>query len=500
MKNIFKKALFICLSMVLILACTTNDYEEPENTTAGRAFGINSFDRGRRGETIDVRVGTSEVEFRDLSILASGRTWTFPEGAVDILGSDNDTTTDLEVFSVTFRRTGPVDVLLEPVFDGPVPDEVATETFTFNALDQIAASFSVDLPIVNNAFQVEAGTEVTFTNTSTETESAEWRVINTTTGREEDLITTTDLVFQFKALGEYIVGLRAFDDAPFSSSISAVQVRVIPSSQPLVPDTDIDENEAGQIILKYSRDLDVTTLDPISSFTLTVDGAPATITSVAIDPDNLSNIIITPEVNIKNTQTATLAYTVTSLTSTDAATAESLPETAINAFTPNLFVLDPTFEEGPIQWGTPFGNNTDGVVRELVSPGNNSNNAMGITVNTDTNAQVAIGGAVELKAGSRITLKFDYLLPTTWTGGEWNTRMYPAGAFNDDFRTFHGTCCGLIADGEWHTRTVPLVGSGGAGTVVSEDMTVSFFLQIIANTSADTQILFDNFVVESVEE
>jgi len=80
MKNIFKKALFICLSMVLILACTTNDYEEPENTTAGRAFGINSFDRGRRGETIDVRVGTSEVEFRDLSILASGRTWTFPEG------------------------------------------------------------------------------------------------------------------------------------------------------------------------------------------------------------------------------------------------------------------------------------------------------------------------------------------------------------------------------------------------------------------------------------
>ncbi|AXT60518.1 hypothetical protein D1816_09200 [Aquimarina sp. AD10] len=356
MKKLLKKILFICLSTIFVLACTTNDYEEPENTTAGRAFGITSFDTGRTGQPIDVRITTSVVEFTDLSILANGRTWTFPEGAVDIIGSDNDTTTDLENFSVTFKRAGPVDVVLAPVFENPVPTEVATETFTFNALEQITASISTDLTLVNGAFEVEAGTDVTFTNNSSERDNAEWRVINTTTGKEEDLITTIDLTFPFKALGNYIVGLRAFDDAPFSSSIAAIPVRVIPSSQPVTVEPKIEENDSGQIIIAYSRDLDPATLDAISNFTLLVDGAPAMIQSIMLDPSNPSNLLVIPSTNIKNSQTATIAYNAVNLRSADAAPAPSVSQTTIRTFGgPNLFA-NGVFEgiDGPVAGGERF--------------------------------------------------------------------------------------------------------------------------------------------------
>jgi len=500
MKNLIKHIFTICISMLLVIACTTNDYEEPNNTN-GRILSFNSANTGFLDEVTQIRVDSDTINFQDLSLGVNSRKWTFPANTVDILGSPNNTTTDLQSFDVIFRRPGKIDVVLEPQFSGPVSEDQKMSVTSFDALPQIVAAFSTDLPSDGNVFLVEAGTEVTFTNNSSEKNNAEWKIVNVTKDREEELITTIDLTFLFRSLGDYVIGLRAFDEAPFSSDVAVKTIRVIPSSKPLVLDPIISENREGEIILQYSRDLDITTLDPISSFTLVVDGAPATIASVEIDPDNLANVVVTPEVNIKNTQTATLTYEVNTLISEDEFVAPSLPLTEVSLFNPNVFIKDPTFEDGQIQWGAPFGNDFAGVERKLVSPGNDSDTAMSVTINAGNNFQLPLTNGVEFTAGNKISLQFDYLLPSTFGGGgaQWNTRMYGAD-FSDDFRTFYGTCCGLVADGTWRTITIDFVGSGGAGTVVAEDGTVNFFLQIIAGDSTETEILFDNFIVKNIEE
>jgi len=501
MKNISKIIAFVCISTVFIFSCTTNDYEEP-NDGAGRAIGINSFNLGLSDEDVQVRVGNT-ISFTDLSIFASGRTWTFPEGAADILGNENDTSTDLQKFDAIFKVPGTFDVILAPVFDGPVSEELKTETTTFEVLPPIVANFTTDIPEVDGSLKLEAGNMVSFINTSSELESADWVIFNNTTNTiKGDTIRTINVENElFSSLGSYTVTLKAFTPTPFSQDIKSLDFEVIPSSQPVTLNPVIEENGDGEIILKYSRDLNATTLDPIANFTLMVDGAPATITTVALDPDNLANLVVTPAENIKNTQMATLAYNAVNLRSADAAVAPSLVETEVTLFNPNLIIKDPTFEEGPIQWGNPFGPNIAGVTRERVSPGNDSDFAMRVTAEGGNNLQIWLAESIDLKAGNKISMQFDYLLPADWAGnGQFNSRIFNGGAFSDAFRTFYGTCCGLIADGTWHTITIPFVGSAGAGTVVEEDFIGDLSLQILPGDSPAVEIFFDNFVIRHVEE
>jgi len=502
MKKIIKHLFTICISMLLIIACTTNEYESPNNNN-GRILSFNSANTAFADQTTKVRVNSDTINFQDLSLGVTSRKWTFPESMVDILGSTNNTTTDLQNFNVVFRKPGNIDVMLEPEFEGPVTDDQNMSVTSFEALPQIIAGLSTTLPFDGETFIIEAGEETTFTNTSSERNNAEWKVINLTKEKEEDLIETVDLTFRFRSLGTYSVRLRAFDNDPPSSDNLTILVKVIPSSKPLLVDPIVAENEVGEIIIQYSRDLNINTLDPITNFALTIDGAAAPIESVKIDPENPARIIVKPTINIKNTQTATLTYNAVALISEDEFDAPSLAETEVSLFSPNIFLKDPTFEKEPmLQFEPPTGSNIAGVVRALVDPGpgNDSNTAMSITVNKDNAFIMKITDGIEFTAGNKISLQFDYLLPETWANnGEWNTRMF-GSTFSDDFRTFYGTCCGLIADGTWQTITIPLVGSGGAGSIVKESGKVNFFLQIIARSSETTEILFDNFVIKNVEQ
>ncbi|WP_271784644.1 hypothetical protein [Aquimarina algiphila] len=509
MKNIFKNITYICLIMGFVISCTTNEYEIPNNG-GGNALLVSSINDGLRPGEIEVRVGDTS-KYTDLSVFSEDRLWTFPEGAVDILGSSNDITTDKKEFSVVFKDTEDgnprsIEVLLQPIFNGPVPPEAATDTAFVRILPHIRASFTNDIPEVDGALKLEAGNVATFTNTSSELESAEWVIFNNTTNTiKGDTIKTINVENErFTSLGSYTVRLRAFDDMPFSQDFVSLNFEVIPSSEPLILEPEIREDGDGEITLRYSRDLDPSSLDPISNFTLMVDAAPATISSVMVDPDNPANLVVTPAVNIKNTQTATLAYMVTNLQSSDAAPAPSLATTAIEAFNPNLFTKDPTFEEGDIQWGNPFGNNTTGVFRTRVSPGNNSNFAMSIQgVDVGNNFQIAITDAFEVKAGNQIRLTFDYKLPPGFPGNtNFTFRIYEFPGFSDLYRNFTNVgCCGLVADGTWQTRTV-ILGDGSNGpTTVPSDFSGSIFMQIIADPSggANPEILLDNFRIEHVE-
>ncbi|WP_160114207.1 MULTISPECIES: glycan-binding surface protein [Aquimarina] len=509
MKNISKNVIYICFCFIAILSCTTNEYEEPGGTTAGRAIGINSFDRGRTGETIDVRVNTSIVDFTDLSPLSSGRTWNISGGAVDIIGQDNNTSTTLEKFSLAFLEGGTtVEVVLTPKFEKSVPGPAAIETYTFNVLDQITASFTTDIPEVDGTFQLEAGSLANFTNTSSELESAEWVIFNNTTNTiKGDTIKTINVENErFTSLGSYTARLKAFDEEPFSQDFASLDFEVVPSSQPLLLETDLQENEAGEITLRFSRDLDPSSLDPISSYTLIVDGTPATISSAVIDPNNAANIIVTPTLNIKNTQVATLAYTANNLTSSDLAPAPSLPATVIETFSANLFVnTDPTFEDNSF-WG-PFPTPA-GLVVQAVSPaGNGSNFAIGVTTPTavatgDTRFELfSPANSISVPGpGTRLSLQFDYNVPAAWTGAEMNIRLTGSGVGFNDFRAFIGPN-NLTRDGQWHTFTIPLLGAGGTGFVGPDDFLGRLQFQIITAAGIDpVEIRLDNFVINKVEE
>ncbi len=508
MKNIFKSTAYVCLIMGFIISCTTNEYEIP-NDRGGNALIISSINTALIPGETEVRAGDTS-KYNDLSIFSNDRLWTFPEGAVDILGSDNDTSTKEKEFTVIFKKLKDdnprsIEVILEPTFNGPVPPEVAKDTAFVKILPPIKANFTTEAPItlVDGQLQIEAGETGIFTNTSSETETAEWAIVNNTT-KVIDSVKTIDLEFQFKALGLYTVVLRAFDDKPFSQDLKSVNLKVIPSSKPLTIAPEVIENEDGQIIISYSRDLDPTSLDPISNFTLMVDAAPVSISSVLIDPDNPSNLIVTPTVNIKNTQTATLAYVVTNLKSSDAFPAPSLAETMIEIFNPNLITKDPTFEEGDIQWSTPFGTDPAGVIRAQVSPGNDSSSAMNIQgIDVGNNFIISLEDAFQVKAGNQIRLTFDYKLPVGFPGDtNFTFRIYEKGIFSDEYRNFTNVgCCGLVADGTWQTRSI-ILGNGAAGpTTVPADFLGGIYMQIIADPAggANPEILLDNFVIQHVE-
>ncbi|WP_271766562.1 hypothetical protein [Aquimarina algiphila] len=338
-KNTLKIISFICLIMGFAISCTTNEYEIP-NDGGGNALLVSSINDGLRPGEIEVRVGDTS-KYNDLSIFSEDRLWTFPEGAVDILGSSNDITTDKKEFSVVFKGNEDntprsIEVLLQPVFNGPVPPEAATDTAFVRILPNIIADFTTDIPVVNGGLEIEAGETGNFTNTSSEMDMAEWLIVNNTT-KVADSTETIDLSFQFKALGSYTVRLRAFDDEPFSQGFKTVNVNVVPSTQPVTVGTEVIERENGQLVIAYSRDLDPASVDSPSNFTLLVDGTPASIASVLVDPDTPSNLLVIPTVNIKNSQTATIAYNAVNLASADAAPAPSIPQTDIDIFRINLF-------------------------------------------------------------------------------------------------------------------------------------------------------------------
>jgi len=305
MKNISKIITFICISTVFIFSCTTNDYEDPNNG-AGRALAISTADLGRTGEVIQTRVGNT-TEFSSISIFTENVTWEVTEGTIDILGSNEDTFSNAKKFSARFNTPGPVEVVLKPSFSGPVPPEASTDTLSFEVLPVISASFTTEIPLIDGKLEIEAGNVGVFTNTSSEVEFAEWLITNTTTERE-DLIETTNLEFNFTAVGDYIIRLRAFDPEPFSEDFVSVPLRVVPSTLPLeVKPDELMERIDETILVPFNQELQPFT-DQESNFTVLVNGIPFTISSAFLSVTNASIIEIKLDDPIYRPDVITVSY------------------------------------------------------------------------------------------------------------------------------------------------------------------------------------------------
>ncbi|WP_298319424.1 hypothetical protein [uncultured Aquimarina sp.] len=334
MKKVYKYIFTISLILTIVLSCTTYDYEEPNNG-AGITLGINSLNLGLADEVTQTRINDTVI-FTDLSIDSANRIWTVMENSaqIDILGSSDDRSSSRETFTAVFKEVGEVGVELRPTFNNPLTEESPEFVeFNFNVLPLIEANFTTNIPIINGELVIEAGETITFTNTSSELENATWSIINFDTEQE---VANSDSVDSFitsiGSVGDFVVSLTAFTNEPFSQDVISVPFRVIPSSAPLTVAGQFNENEAGQIVVPFSRDLDANTLDEPSNFELFVNGVPATVSIVSLDPENASNLLITPANNIKNFETATLSYTRVNLNSADSVEAPSFSDITVTPF------------------------------------------------------------------------------------------------------------------------------------------------------------------------
>lgn len=442
MKNIFLK-LFIIMTFI---GCTTNEFELPNEGSGGRTvlvFAGNESDGGVGGgnsRDFSMVEGNSNVNniapisFFDVSRLSNGRTWFFPEGAVDILGSANDTTSTEQRVQVRFKREGVFDIRLVPNFSTEVEEPFNEGVVTF------------------------------------------------TIGPELRMEIIRGLVLQ---------------------------------------------NEAGNIVLTFTRPLNPETLEDLSAFELKVDGVVAEIASIETSDISTADVTIVPSVPIRNFQTATISYTPSTLVSNDEVPlpAQPLAETDVN-----IFFFDVLFNgrNGDVDGsrngnynfedqGGVFGFNTRGnIVRERVSPGSPfdtralNRNAFSFS-NLDgesSGGDNAFGNWINFSQGDRFTypggvkllLTFDFKVTPDYVG---------------DFRITIGNnnikkALNLTGpfDDEWHQFSGIMQPAGDNGTVDDPELTAAeinnAFLEVIGRqfgaTHLDQELIIDNLRIIALDQ
>lgn len=169
--------LIVFASSFLLFNCNTVEDDVP-NASQGEAFALplndrqgNSRDRlndDNEAGGVASRVGNkTPLTLRDLSILADGRTWEFPEGSVDVLGSDVDDVAFTKDVSIRWKRPGFHSVVVKPNFTFPT-DRVA-DTLYFRVLEEFKENSRTrvinraDLRFANlNDNETFAGTTLTY--------------------------------------------------------------------------------------------------------------------------------------------------------------------------------------------------------------------------------------------------------------------------------------------------------------------------------------------------
>jgi len=507
------KKLLATFCLISIIACTTRDdeFRVPEGSTPV-AFILTNIVENNNARELITRQGFN-VKLADASIGTDGaREWILPDAAVvtskDI--SAKQITVQFQeggTFEVMLRKNssiGPLEATQEIIVLG-----LPSVDFDVQLVDPTSSGFSFDP--TTRKITVEAGTEVQFTSTfeGGTPRDISWKF----PGQTPDIAEGANPIITFKKLGTSQYNLRARNSTPFSDirlpfydlnkEELFYEVEVIPSSLPLLVNSEIIETEDGKIIITFSRDLDINTLDPKENFTLMINNVPTPISSVKIDPVNASNIIILADSNITNNNTATVSYNAVNLQSSDGFKAPSIPETEVSLFSPNLFSkeFDPTFENGDLKW-TLDTDRTEKPEFNRVSPGNESDHALQVKLKRDTDnvAQFKLEeGLKDLKANTKIKIKFDYKMSPNFDKGELNVRVFRAN--KPTIRNFIGLG-NFKKDDQWHTAEIGFVG-GGNGTLIDEDGSADLQFQVILYSSSaneETEVSFDNFEFNLIEQ
>ncbi|WP_010522630.1 hypothetical protein [Aquimarina agarivorans] len=294
--------------LIAISACTTVDDDQQLNNTSGRVFGLASPDVEGFALTdggVLTRVFTDTLNFRDLSTLSKGRTWTFPEGVADIIGSAEDETSNEENFKAVFKEPGTHTVNLRADL-GEVLSNNSLD-FKFNVLDKISiiSAKANELDVETDELVFEAGADVNFSSTT----AGSPRIVKWSFFKDGVLKSTNDQQspekFQEVGVFEYI--LEASTVRPFGIDIKEGVIRITPPSLPFKFEK-VFEQEDGTILLVANRNFQTLPADIITEFDLKVDGASIVIDAIEIDENQKNALVIVPSVNITTNSTTQLSY------------------------------------------------------------------------------------------------------------------------------------------------------------------------------------------------
>ncbi|MEM8583354.1 MAG: hypothetical protein AAGF87_03745 [Bacteroidota bacterium] len=359
----------------------------------------------------------NRLSFGDISTGIESRTWTFPEGVVDIIGSDNDVTSTEANVRAEFTEVGVYEVKLNQVFkeDAFVGNfqrgrELDT-SIIITVFDSIQAS--VDAFYINDDGTTGAQLDLS-PGASNDLPAAEFvRLVYTGTGSPKNLTWTIEggtpsfysgpelqLDVEFKFLGEYGFALSAGRQRP--AGLDEIEfeniVNVIPSTEPVSLEriTDVD----GQIGVVYSRAIDPETIDP-SEFTVAISNgffqAEPTVASIALDPVSPNILILDIGGEpIYNDDAITISYSGPSLISADGVVAdqftdETLIFNKVNILA-NLGSVDYGFENSGVEnwmdlgWGDNWALYTIDISNTVAYTGDNS-----LFVNMDPEGGMIIG-------------------------------------------------------------------------------------------------------------
>ncbi|MEM6698915.1 MAG: hypothetical protein AAF599_10995, partial [Bacteroidota bacterium] len=245
MKNIFFKISFF--SLVILLGCGKDELELKE--TSHRVIFTSEIDFEN---TIEIN---GRIDCGDVSSGVESRLWTFREGVVDILESENDVTSTESVVKTVFTEVGEFPVRLqqtfkEDAFSGTMQlGRDLDTTILVTVLDTIVANIeafyinedgTAGEPLVLNDLannEIFAARSVRYVYTGTgDPESITWitpgaapafSTTNTNTGLSIDV--------RYRFLGDYDVTVIPFRPRPNGRDTIAFQnfITVLPSTDPV---------------------------------------------------------------------------------------------------------------------------------------------------------------------------------------------------------------------------------------------------------------------------
>lgn len=342
------------------------------------------------------------ISFSDLSQGVVTRKWSFPEGVVDVIKSDNDLESGEKIVHATFKKSGKYEVRFT--------NELKNASFNMDSiipitvLDTIISKIWNEAPIVNGVHTIEAGSEIRFSSLSTgEPDTFDWAF----EGATPEMATDSTLLVKFKKLGTWDVALIASRDRPWGIDTLQLKdhIKVIPSTKPVTLDqvSQTDDNKMG---LFFSRELQLP-VNQLANFSATNNGTLVNILSVKQDPADATILYIEVEGDVINIDAATISYTPGDLISTDFVTVDGFTDIQVTPRFVNLLGVNPDLEDGTLDgwnlardWQAPTGEGT--ITDEEAHSGMYSVKV----VHTGDNYNVAAGGDALIQDGKMYRLEF----------------------------------------------------------------------------------------------
>ena len=383
MKN---SIIYIALAAGLIgLTACEDEYENPTGEPNHFSVFLSEEDFNNQVQVND------HIDFGDVSRGVISRTWTFPSGVVDIVGSENNETSSEPVVKAVFIAPGTFEVKLNQQYAGDayidedVRGTTIDTTYTIIVFDTVRSSFTADLlaldgsvagplTVANGALnKVEAGSAIRFSATSTGGPSTHTWVMaggdpeRITTEQGEEEVSTAEI--KYKKLGVYDAMLISSRARPFGADTVVFEdfIEITPSLAPVLVDRAF--MIGNSIGINFSREMQ-NPADEAPNFTVTIRNNGEVITpsvsAVRLDPDanNIIYLDLGDEL-LYNTDTITVGYEQGTLTSTDFYLVDPFSDVPVDPVKVNLlagdnsnidFGIESTFESNwPfLGWASPF--------------------------------------------------------------------------------------------------------------------------------------------------